>query len=133
MVIQRIQTLWLLCGVVCAALSLCMPWFSYADGNLPATASPVMLTLVALSLLLPLIGIFMFRNLSRQKQVATVAIIVAIAAALYPTGFCMANPEAGLTAAPGSWLTMGTAIFALLARRAMTRDERLLRSADRLR
>lgn len=83
---------------------------------------------------LALIDIFLFRNLRLQKRICMVTLLFTIASAAVCAGI-------GYTAVEGyavSWSSMAlcpvlAVIAIIMAYRCMSRDERLLRSADRLR
>lgn len=137
MVIQRLQNLWLLCAFICAGATFFFPWF-YADGT--ADSAPVdyiMIILAGLATILPLLGIFMFKNLRRQKLVSTIAFMMAATSVVYAmlaTHFGLHFEAQSLTKLGAAvFIMMPSGIFDLLAHSAAARDERLLRSADRLR
>lgn len=134
MQIQRIQTLWLLLAAVCGGLSIAFNWL-HIDGVYVTPLNDLMLgVLVGLGILLPLLAIFMYRNTGRQKLVARLGAIIS----LFAVGYAVAltylgpNPEAEIRVA-GPIMMAWDCLACIMAARAIARDEKLLRSADRLR
>lgn len=154
MVIQRWQTVFLVIAFGCMlAFTLCSlgQWqlqdFTYnfntwsispegqaADGAHPETIWTIYLACIAgLSALLPLLDIFMYRNLPLQKRVCAVALLTTIATA------CTAA-LLGYTAFDGaavSWSSLAFAPFIsivalILAWRGINSDHKKIRNADRL-
>ena len=71
--IQRIQSLWLLLSALCAALILFVPVFSgaTADGLVKVFSireNLILLLIVSLSIVIPFINIFLFKNRGLQKK-----------------------------------------------------------------
>jgi len=140
--IQRIQSIWLLLSALCSGLIFLVPlgnsesgqkffvhgWQTQAteDGN-----TGVLWMLVLACALLPLPVIFQFRKRARQiKMIWTIVVLnLAMAAlllfAIFETD--QAQPGAGFLLIPAS------AVFLILAIVAISKDEKLIRSADRLR
>lgn len=154
MVIQRWQTVFLVIAFGCMlAFTLCslgqwqLPDFTYdfhtwcispegksTDGAVPPTIWTIYLACVSgLSALLPLIDIFMYRNLPQQKRVCAVSLLLTVA-----TAFTAAL--LGYTAFEGavvSWSSLAFAPFIamaalILAWRGIGADHMKLRNADRL-
>ncbi len=149
MVIQRIQSIYLLIAVILMAVFAFFPALTFElggrefvygaleAGKVGVThIDPLMLTLVILISLLALIDIFLFKNLQRQMTVCFVDIIIGLAmlVAIGIQAFYVGGRE-GVTLT-WSWylvLPVLSVIFLMMAHKAMSRDKKLLRDADRLR
>ena len=149
MVIQRIQSVYLLIAVILMIVFAFFPALSFdlADktvlygaietgraGNMHI--NPLLITLIILISFLAIIDIFLFKNLQRQMTVCFVDIIIGISMliAICIQAFVVGNRE-GCTV---SWqwyliLPILSIIFLMLAHKAMSRDKKTLRDADRLR
>lgn len=150
LMIQRIQTLWLLAAVACIAAAFAIPFLRAPEGDAARTVSalsdgaltPVdnmgLLGLSALGALTALAAIFLFRNRPLQGRVAMAGaglgillsgltmLAINMAYTEMPAG---ANANLGL----GVALPLLFTVFCWLAARAIRRDEALVRSMDRLR
>ena len=109
MVIQRWQSVWLLVAAILVALFCFLP--------------------------MAYLNIFSFKDTRRQKMMTIVAVVMiavlAACAVLMVYGFQTADGRAEWM---GSILLLaGAVIFALLAYRGISHDEKLLKGADRLR
>ena len=124
MQLQRIQSLWLLVAVVCCAVSLFLPWLNVGPEVALTPLKDVFLgVLVGLSGLLPLIGIFSFRSLRRQKQICAISALMSVFALGYVLAQSLMNSEAEASLAPvGPMMVAAGALFDLLARRAISAD-----------
>lgn len=149
MVIQRIQSLYLLIAVILMVVFAFFPAMSFqmADKTVLYGAletgragsmhiDPLLLTLVILTSLLALIDIFLFKNLQRQMTVCFVDIIIGLAmlVAIGIQAFYVGNRD-GWTV---SWqlyvlLPILSIIFLMMAHKAMSRDKKKLNDAYRLR
>ncbi len=135
MQIQRIQTLWLLLGAVASGVSLIFPWFRVGDVSVDATESVPLLVAAILAVALPLLAIFMYKSLGRQKLVAKLGALFSLLTIGYAVALSTFGPDgadAGVCVLAPVCMAMG-GIFDYLAVKGIVRDERLLRSADRLR
>lgn len=149
--IQRIQSLWLLLAAVCAFLCL---QFSFYSGNilvdnqlvlrkltglgLAGTTTDVKtapdiisLLLVAATGIIALIAIFLFSNRKTQMRLAIVGLITAILSLVYL--FIRTNDFTDGTMSLTSVFAFLPPIFLFLAIRGISRDQKLIRSMDRLR
>jgi len=137
--IQRIQTVYLIVG---AALVVAAAVFG---GLLEHTASdlpwyvPVVTVALALALVASLAAVFMYRKRDRQRTVVVLAQVLLLGAlvALF-IGRRGTGALPGVeTATTADWMLFVLPVLAyllfLLARRAIDRDIRLLKSVDRLR
>lgn len=146
MVIQRWQSVWLLVAAVLVALFCFLPmaYISAEGPEIMAADSAtfmypsdnwVMLIVGLLVAVLLILNIFSFKDTRRQKLMTIVAVVLiavlAACACLMVYGFDTAGGRAEWM---GSILLLvGAVIFALLAYRGISRDEKLLKAADRLR
>lgn len=149
MVIQRIQSVYLLIAVILMVVFAFVPalTFELADktvlygaletgraGNLHI--NPLLITLIILISLLAFIDIFLYKNLQRQMTVCFVDIIIGLAmlVAIGIQAFVVGNREDWTV----SWqwyvlLPVLSIIFLMMAHKAMSRDKKKLLDADRLR
>lgn len=141
MVIQRLQTLFLLVATVLMALFTFMPFASATTdaqvADLHPKDYPVYLILNLLIAVLLFIAIFMYRNLKQQKKVTLLSIVLMCCSAV-TGGFLLYGPNAPkgaveLVWAGGILLLIGAVVFALLAYRGINKDQRTLSSYDRIR
>jgi hypothetical protein len=155
MVIQRWQSLFLLlAGVAMAVFTFSSlgefhsantifgfnTWGVHPIGKVAEGAQELSLNtlylamLSAISALLPLIGIFLFRNLKRQKKVCSISILLNIA-----TVICvallgnMAVADATIQWSPIVFAPLAAAVLCFMARKGIVRDYNLIASADRIR
>ena len=149
MVIQRIQSVYLLIAVILMAIFAFFPALSFQLGDrmfvyvaLEAGKvgvthiDPLMLMLVVLISLLAFIDIFLFKNLQRQMTVCFVDIIIGLAmlVAIGIQAFVVGGREGVVVT--WQWylaLPVLSLIFLMLAHKAMSNDKKKLRDADRLR
>jgi len=147
--IQRIQSIWLLLAAITILCLLFVPIMGVvsntgyhtlygtglkspgADGsttNIPLLISTVFAGLISL------VNIFNFRNRKLQIRIALLNIILILALSAW--FFQIINGISGATQLdlePGIYLSLVAIIFTLLAIRGIKKDEKLIRSADRLR
>ena len=149
MVIQRIQSIYLLIAVILMVVFAFFPalTFELADKTVLYGAlesgragslhvNPLLITLIILISLLALIDIFLFKNLQRQMTVCFVDIIIGLAmlVAICIQAFVVGNREGWIV----NWqwyvlLPVLSIIFLMLAHKSMSNDKKKLRDADRLR
>jgi len=149
MVIQRIQSVYLLIAVILMAVFAFFPALSFElggrefvygaleTGKVGAThIDPLMLMLVVLISLLAFIDIFLFKNLQRQMTVCFVDIIIGLAmlVSIGIQAFVVGNREGVVL----NWqyylvLPVLSIIFLMMAHKSMSNDKKKLRDADRLR
>ena len=149
MVIQRIQSVYLLIAVILMAVFAFFPALTFElggrefvygaleAGKVGVThIDPLMLTLVLLISVLALIDIFLYKNLQRQMTVCFVDIIISISMliAIGIQAYVISGKE-GLTLTWQWYLALPvlSIIFLMLAHKAMSRDKKMLRDSDRLR
>lgn len=139
--IQRLQSLWLLLASLCAFMTLKLPFFS---GNILVNNAKVFSQFTAMSYMLlmiltvivaagSLVTIFLYKNRGLQWKVALVLFVFAI------LNIIMFYVATGAYI-PGEWtynltsvIAIAIPIFLLMASRAIFKDEKLVKSVDRLR
>lgn len=133
MVIQRLQTLWLLISMVLVVVAALRPiaWC----GEIPVYVSdyPVLAILTWLIACLLFICIFTYKNLKLQKSISMLAlalmVILSIVGFIYEARLMPdAVPEWG----GGVLFLILAAILDVMAYRGMVRDHKKLRDSDRL-
>jgi len=155
--IQRIQSVYLLLAALSSALMFAFPigWYygssntiefyvyriiDHVPGNEQLFAGSLLIPLIILvgaSLLLPLLIIFDYKRLSRQLswiriQLLLLMVMVALIFFVYNTRLnSLLSVEADFGF--GMFLPLIAMVFSFLAMRAVQRDQKLLRSVDRLR
>ena len=141
MVIQRIQTLFLLLAVAFMAMFCLTPFATIvcaesAESWTPVFVkdAPVFMVLNLVIAVLLFLGIFMFKNLRQQMKVTLVSIVL-ICASIVTFGFVLfvGMPGAHIIWTGGVLLLVAALICALFAYRGMKKDHKLLTSYDRLR
>ncbi len=141
MVIQRLQSLWLLFAAVLMGLFCFMPMFLVVDNLAPEhqfvmpADMPVFMVVSGVVALLLFIAIFLYKNTRRQKTVILVSLFLIVACCVaevcvYMGWGCIALP---LKWQGSAFLLLGALLFAVMAYRGIRKDENLLRAADRLR
>lgn len=106
----------------------------FADGSFDVFDNPILIGAFALAGLLLLINIFLFKNRSLQMKLATAAIAIVVFGV--GTGlYYFFTDSARSTATPdvGIALPILAVVFTVLANKYIKADEKLVRSADRLR
>ena len=142
--IQRIQSIFLLLGS-----GACFGLFGtdvadtpapiigsdlFTDAEYDVFDDPVLLGAFGLAGLLLLAGIFLFRNRKLQTKISLAAVaLVAIGTAYGIYQFVSDVAADSATPDLGVGLPALAIVFAILARNYINKDERLVRSADRLR
>lgn len=146
--IQRIQTIFLLGAMLCLAATFGGGFFSFAKSVSNNNASdiiyystggsePSLLFTSLVSILLGGVSIGLFKNRPLQITIVGVAFLFALAwigVAIYRTRI-LAAADASHTVVFSGGLVFGAIalLLFLLAIRAIRKDEKLVRSADRLR
>jgi hypothetical protein len=149
MVIQRIQSVYLLIAVILMVIFAFFPALSFQLGDKTVLygalesgraglmhINPLLLTLIILISVLAFIDIFLFKNLQRQMTVYFVDIIIGLAMliAICIQAFYVGNRD-GWTVTWQWYLLLPilSIIFLMLAHKSMSNDKKKLRDADRLR
>jgi len=106
----------------------------FQDASFNVFDSPVLIGAFALAGVLLLASIFLFKNRPLQSKIAMVsilAVVIGVGFGLYL--FFTARVPAGVTPDVGLGLPLVAIIFGILAGKYIKADEKLVRSADRLR
>lgn len=141
MVIQRWQSVLLFISSICMAIFCFTPFallgdtmsaesISYAT---PRDFTVYFLLNLTIALLL-FVNIFLYKNLRLQRMVTLIAILLIVVSAI--TGLLLAyvQQDAGsILLFGGGLLLIAAFITAIMARRCMTKDLKLLSSMDRIR
>lgn len=156
--LQRIQTIWLLLATVVILGLFVFPYVSYIDlvglgkkllvtGEYSAVnnesvkvSSAIFLTVAtAVVALLPLVTIFQYSNRKLQLKMTyfSIFLVILLAGALYVTGsqtLSLISQKIGATnIGVGFFLLPVAIIFLAMAIGGIRKDEKLIKSADRLR
>lgn len=109
----------------------------FNDGSYNVFDDPVLMGVFALAGVVFLANIFLFRNRPLQMKLSLLAVVLAVIGVGYGVFryFTDAAAEIASAVSPdvGLALPIITLIFGLLARNYIQKDEKLVRSADRLR
>jgi glycerol-3-phosphate acyltransferase PlsY len=134
--IQRIQTIWLLLAATASLLSLKFPFYSGMKENnvftqLHGLSVFVLLILSVAVALLALATIFLFKNRKLQTQLSLLGFLLqAIVVVVY---FLEAKIFIEGNYALTAVLTLVVPVFFILAWMGIRKDEKLIKSMDRLR
>lgn len=133
MQIQRLQNLYLLIALILQVVSLFIPWWKTPQAAIFPYSDPILLIICCLAAAMALIGIFLFKNLRRQKLVAALCALFGLFAVTYGFALSFMDTDDSVRMALGACPMALGAIMAVMARNRVIHDEKLLRSADRLR
>lgn len=154
--IQRVQTIWFLLAALALILMLFFPLVSKIDrsteleihtvglyqdavgkpgsGILKEQFTPLLVTNIAVAVIC-FFNIFNFKRRTMQKRIAVVSILLIGGFAFWCSIFAQKLPG-GLTGATfdfAAYLPIASIIFCIMAIFGINKDEKLIRSADRLR
>ena len=151
--IQRIQTIWLLLAALTISFLLFIPMVTATVGNIDyyviasglyqkventskqiEAAIPLLISTIFVALL-SFINIFNYKNRATQKRIVMLNIVLIIGLSIYYSVFAK-NIPAGITFenyGVGLIIPLFAIIFCSLAIKGINNDEKLIRSADRLR
>ncbi len=144
MQIQRIQSLYIFLAIVAMAIFIIVPYGKAIDMTSGAPVEEMLYTMTEWGVLIPsgavvillLAGLFMFRNLSLQRTVVMITLMLTLStiAVVCFALFKMADGE-GLDASFTFWdiLLPVAALLEILAISGINHDIKLLKSYDRLR
>jgi hypothetical protein len=138
--VQRIQSLWLLLAAVFAFLTFKLPFYS---GNkkdivppnikLDSSSEIALLLLASVVIILCFVALVMFKNRKRQLTITIINTIFSIVLIIvYFLQIQKFDPGTG-TLSLSSLFTLAIPLFLFLAARAIWKDEKLIKSLDRLR
>lgn len=151
--IQRIQSVYLLLAAISMALLFIKP-MSFITVGLPVgeTTSNAMLSdsvlnvsdhiilliLVVLAIAIPAGVIFLYKNRKLQMKlsranIAFIVLLIVLSIALFMQAYAMLPDGTEVTIGFGYVIPVVATIFMVLALKGISKDEKLVRSADRLR
>jgi FtsH-binding integral membrane protein len=131
----------MLCAAICGALTFKLPFYSghqvdAAKGNilvfLTAASTPWLVIIGAALTVGILVNIFNYKKRKQQLGVTVVLILVSLLN-IVVYWFAAHNRYADGTFALSALLTLAIPVFLILAAQGITKDEKLVKSADRLR
>lgn len=138
--IQRLQTIWLLIAAVCAILTFDLAFYSgvkLSDTNikqfveLNALADVIIMVLTGLVALICLVTMFLFQNRKMQLRLTIVALLASIANLVVYFAETTEFTEGNILLT--SIFTFIIPVFLVMAAKGIYRDEKLVKSMDRLR
>jgi glucan phosphoethanolaminetransferase (alkaline phosphatase superfamily) len=131
----------MLCAAVCAVLTFKLPFYSGhradpAKGNildLLTAASTLWLVIIGIILTLGiLVNIFNYKK-RKQQLLVTIGLILLSLLNIVVYGFAAYNRYADGIYSLSALLALGIPVFLILATQGISKDEKLVKSADRLR
>jgi drug/metabolite transporter (DMT)-like permease len=135
--IQRIQTLWLLLASICAFASVKLPFY-YGSLEVPGPTTTItpydnfmLLVFVIATALMALVSIFLFSNRSLQIKMCIVGLVLSLANLMHYFLYMKNFKTGGLSLY--SALSFLVPVFFILAIISIYKDQKLLKSLDRLR
>lgn len=144
--IQRIQTLYLILSATCLGSLFFLPFATSIqpipelmnDNVYDITDHPALLGITIIGLLLSVISIFSFKNRSTQKKLVNLLIIICImlplVALLFFYNEATYAPAKNLIKVDlGIFTPIVALIMSVLAWRGISKDDKIVRSMDRLR
>src|ERR1700761_1325682 len=140
--LQRRQTLWMLCAAICCVLTYKLPFFTGTLQTDPAKG-PTLQSLTALSnAWLVIIAAFLtvgilvnIFNYAKRRYQLLITFVLILVSLLNIVVYWFAHDKflPGGTFSLSALLTLAIPVFLILAARGISRDEKLVKSADRLR
>ncbi len=147
--IQRIQTIFLILSAIALGFLLFSPLVSstiatsegfYQDGQLYTCENQAATITFGIGILLSIVAIFLFKNRKLQKNIVLLTILMILVgnllgglAFLEPTQSIMATNQKGITPGLGAFMPIVGLISLILAYRGINKDEKIVKSMDRLR
>lgn len=144
--IQRIQTIYFLLAAISFGVLFALPMASsdkvssgfFADQIFTISDHMVLLGLTIAGVVLSLIAIFAYKNRSLQTKLGFVLIVLAVALPVMAIVFLTSGTTTMDTTSrvqhqPGLFVTAAAILFGILAIISIRKDERLVKSMDRLR
>jgi hypothetical protein len=135
--IQRIQTLWLLLTSICAFASVKLPFY-FGSLEVPGptiTITPydhfMLLVFVIATGLVALINVFLYSNRSLQIKISVVGVLLGLVNLMHYFLYMRNFKTGGLSLY--SILSFLVPVFFILSIIGMYKDQKLLKSLDRLR
>ncbi len=135
--LQRIQSVWLLLASVCAFLTLKFPFYSGTNAKgissyqLNGMENIILLSITLLVALFSLVILFLFKKRKLQFRLCFVLILIEVALIfLYYKEYQTFTLG---TYSLSALLHLFIVLFVLFAAKAINKDEKLIKSSDRLR
>jgi len=138
--LQRFQTLWLILAAIFAFLTFKLPFYSGSkiikdviqpDVRLDAASQILILVLTGAVILCCFIAVFLFKN--RKKQLTLTVINFILSIILLVLYFLQIQKFQTGIISLSCLFTLAIPIFLFLAARGIWKDEKLIKSLDRLR
>ena len=132
--IQRIQSIWLLLASVAAFIVIRFPFYYASTPNaleITGSSSTGLLITLAFSAFISFISIFLFGNRMLQIKATLLNLLLSAVIGYLVFQTSIANPAGGFTIYSIALFTLP--LFQILAVVKIYKDERLVKSADRLR
>lgn len=140
--IQRMQSVWLLLAGVAGLLTYKLPlWHgTLQDGSIKKFMGPeslLLFTLIVITSLLAFVSIFLFKNRGQQKGLALIGALLSIIIVALEFYF-VEEYKKGLNLLENSWsigaiLPVFMIFLFFMARSGIVKDEKLVKSLERLR
>jgi hypothetical protein len=140
--LQRKQSLWMLLAAACAVLTIKLPFYTgtamdAAQGKMnekiTASSNIPLLILTVLLVVVMLVNIFNFKNRKLQLRITIGLILVSLLDIFLFYQASMKSPIIGGTFALTSVLALAIPLLLVMAARGIFKDQKLIKSADRLR
>jgi len=142
--IQRIQSVWMFLAAMVSGALFVFPLYRYTPSGgtaqiMGASNYFPLLIFAALCTVIPMITIFMFNNRKRQKSMIWLSIVCCVAfiglMLMHISGLrnITPPPTSDSYIVPGALLPVLAIVCLLLAFSGIRKDEKLIRSVDRLR
>ena len=140
--LQRKQSLWMLLAAACAVLTIKLPFYTgptmdAAQGkvieNITASSSIPLLVLTVLLVVVMLVNIFNYKNRKLQLRITIGLILVSLLDIFLFYQASMKPPISDGTFALTSVLALAIPLLLIMAARGISKDQKLIKSADRLR
>ena len=138
--LQRFQTLWLLLAAIFAFLTFKLPFYSGSktikgimqpDVRLDAASQILILILTGIVILFCFISLFLYKN--RKKQLTLTVINIILSVILLVLYFLQIQKFQTGIISLSCLFTLAIPLFLFLAARGIWKDEKLIKSLDRLR
>lgn len=138
--LQRFQSLWLLLAAIFAFLTFKLPFYSGSktikgiiqpDVRLDAASQILILILTGLVILLCFIALFLYKN--RKKQLTLTVINIILSVVLLVLYFLQIQKFQTGIISLSCLFTLVIPLFLVFAARGIWKDEKLIKSLDRLR
>lgn len=138
--LQRFQTLWLLLAAIFAFLTFKLPFYSGSkpvkgivqpDVRLDAASQILILILTSLVILFCFIAVLLYKN--RKKQLTLTVINIILSLVLLVLYFLQIQKFQTGIISLSCLFTLAIPLFLIFAARGIWKDEKLIKSLDRLR